>query len=133
MKAARSLQIVAGLAGLVALTLGLAFWIAQINFISIHMLFGLIVTLSLLTLAIMALRIRELRVLGIVGVIYAPIVPLFGLTQEALLVGDLHWLIRTAHLLVGIGAIALAGIIAARYQRLKRPTNPPVRQPQAVH
>ncbi len=31
----------------------------------------------------------------------------------------MHWLIQTAHLLVGLGALALAGIIGTRYLRLK--------------
>ncbi len=35
-----------------------------------------------------------------------PIVPAFGLTQDMIFVGNLHWLIQTAHLLVGIGAMA---------------------------
>jgi len=54
-----------------------------------------------------------------VGIVYAFIIPLFGLTQATILVGDFHWLIRIAHLLVGLGALALAGIMAQRYLRLK--------------
>jgi hypothetical protein len=43
-------------------------------------------------------------------------------TQVTLLVGSLHWLIQTAHLLVGLGALALAGILGTRYLRLKQTT-----------
>ena len=39
-----------------------------------------------------------------------------------MLVGNLHWLIQTLHLLVGIGAIALTGLLGVRYRTLKRGT-----------
>jgi hypothetical protein len=51
--------------------------------------------------------------------IYALIVPAFGLTQSLILVGKLHWAIQAGHLLVGIGAIYLALEIEKRYQQLK--------------
>lgn len=115
----RILQWMTGLAGLGALVLGLLDWVANISFINVHMLFGLTVTLALLVLSILMLLIRGMRIWGVVGTVYALIIPVFGLTQTTLLVGDFHWLIRTAHLLVGIGALALAGIMAQRYTRLK--------------
>ena len=121
MSTVRIIQWIAGIAGLGALVLGLLIWFAQANVVlPVHMILGLIVTLGLLILAIMAVFKSELRVLGAIGIIYALIIPVFGLTQFNLLVGDLHWLIRIAHLLVGIGAMALIGNIAARYMRLKR-------------
>jgi hypothetical protein len=111
---------IGGIAGLGALALGLLFWIANIDFISIHMLLGIIVTLSLLVLGLVALSARGMRLLGAVGAIYALIVPVFGLTQDRILDTSAHWIIQAAHLLVGIGALALIGIISTRYQRLKR-------------
>src|SRR2546421_12601130 len=119
MTTVRIIQWIAGLAGLAALVLGLLIWFANIDFINIHMLLGLIVALSLLVLGIIAVFTRGLRVLGAVGIVYALIVPAFGLTQSTMLIGNLHWLIQTAHLLVGLGALALIGIIGARYLRLK--------------
>lgn len=120
MNTIRIIQIIAGLAGLGALILGLLFWIANINLLNIHMSFGVLVVLTLLALAILAVLTKGLRMLGVVGIVYAPLVLLFGLTQSSLLVGNLHWLIQTAHLLVGLGALALIGIISTRYLRLKQ-------------
>ncbi len=117
---ARILQIVVGIAGLCALVLGLLIWIANLDLISFHMLFGILVTLGLLIMGILALTARGLRVLGIVGIIYAIIVPIFGLSQFNILVGNLHWIIQALHMLVGIGAMALAGILGARYMTLRR-------------
>lgn len=123
MIAVRIIQWIGGIAGLGALTLGLLFWIFGIDFISLHMLFGLTVALALLMLGLVALATRGIRLLGAVGVVYALVVPVFGLTQDRILDTSAHWVIQAAHLLVGIGALALIGIISARYQRIKRATN----------
>jgi hypothetical protein len=117
---ARILQIIVGLAGLCALVLGLLSWVANIDLTDIHMLFGLLVTLGLLVMSIIALSARGLRIWGMVGIIYAIIMLIFGETHSTLLVGNLHWLIQTLHLLVGIGAIGLTGALGVRYRTLKR-------------
>ena len=122
MIAVRIIRVIAGIAGLGALTLGLLFWIVNMNFIGLHMLFGLIVALSLLILGIVGVFTGGMRLLGAIGIVYALFVPVFGLTQATLLVGSLHWLIQTAHLLVGLGALALIGILSIRYLRLKQGT-----------
>jgi len=117
---ARILQIIVGLAGLCALVLGLLSWVANIDLIDIHMLFGLLVTLGLLVMSIIALTARGLRIWGMVGIVYAIILLIFGETHSTLLAGNLHWLIQTLHLLVGIGAMGLTGALAVRYRTLKR-------------
>ncbi|GLV55129.1 hypothetical protein KDH_19760 [Dictyobacter sp. S3.2.2.5] len=118
--ATRILQVILGVAGLGALALGILIWTMGLNVYAIHMLFGLIVALTLLVGGILAVTTRELRIWGIVGIIYALIVPVFGVTQFGILPGGLHWLIQTAHLLVGLGAIALAGNLVTRSLALKR-------------
>lgn len=115
----RTIQIIVGMAGLGALTLGLLFWIATIELISIHMLFGLIVALSLLIISLVAIFNRDIRIWGIAGIIYALLLPVFGLTQSSILTGNLHWIIQALHMLVGLGAVFLAGTISARYARIK--------------
>jgi hypothetical protein len=117
----RIIQIIAGIAGLLALVLGLSMWFAQTYAVlPVHMILGLIVTLGLLITSILALLTNGLRVLGAIGIIYAVFVPVFGLTQASILPGDLHWLIRIAHLLVGLGAMALIGNIGRRYVQLRQ-------------
>lgn len=107
------------IAGSVALVLGLLIWAFQLDVITIHMAFGLIVTLALLVISFLATLTRGLRLLGIIGIVYAFILPLLGVNQETLLIGNLHWLIQVIHMLIGIGALALAGVIGMRYRRLK--------------
>jgi hypothetical protein len=120
MNAARLLQIIASISALVAVSLGMGTY-THADFTNIHMLFGLIVALALLILAVMAVFTSGLRRLGAIGIVYALIVPIFGVTQQMILVGDLHWLIEAAHLLVGFGAIAFIGTISARFTRRKQP------------
>ena len=116
----KAVRIISWIALMATMVLGLLFWITQISFISIHMLLGLTGVLSLLVLGTVAVWTRGIRLLGAGSMIYAFIVPTFGLTQAMILVGSLHWLIQTAHLLVGIGAMALAQVIEKRYRRLRK-------------
>jgi hypothetical protein len=84
------------------------------------MLFGLVVALALLILAVMAVFTTGLGRLGAIGIVYALVVPIFGATQQLILVGDLHWLVESAHLAVGFGALALIGTLSTRIVRPKQ-------------
>jgi len=94
--------------------------LVQIGFPNIHEWFGIIGALGLLILGVMAVWTRGNRLLGAGGIIYALLVPAFWMTQMLILVGNLHWLIRAAHLLVGIGAMMLVIRIEKQHLRLKQ-------------
>jgi hypothetical protein len=96
------------------------------------MLFGLLVSLALLVLAIIAAATSGLRRLGLISIVYALLMPIFGVTQQMILVGNLHWLIEAAHVLVGLGALGLCGTISTRFLRLKQGTSEVGRQSQLV-
>lgn len=115
----RIIQWIARIAWLGAISLGLLYWIVGIDLISFHMLFGITLALSMLILSIISVCTPGNRLLGAIGIGYALVLPLFGLTQMRILVGDLHWLIRSLHLLVGIGAIVLIQFMGTRYERLR--------------
>jgi hypothetical protein len=130
MKAVRLISLIARVALIVTLGLGLLYWIAQlfvwigllvflaqIGFPDIHEGFGTIGVLGLLILGTVAVFTKGSRLLGAGSMIYAFLVPAFGLTQTLILVGALHWVIQAAHLLVGIGAMVLAQRIEKRYQQ----------------
>ena len=132
MKAIRLVSLIARVALIVTLGLGLLYWIAQlfawigllvflaqIGFPNIHEGFGTIGVIGLLILGSVAVFTKGSRLLGAGSMLYALLVPAFGLTQTLILVGNLHWLIRAAHLLVGVGAMMLVLRIEKRYQRLK--------------
>jgi len=129
---ARILQIIVGIAGLCALVLGLFIWIANSDLTDIHLLFGLLVTLGLLVMSIIALTASRQRIWGLVGIVYAVILLIFGESQSNILVGNLHWLIQALHTLIGIGAIVLTGALGARYRTLKRGEAKPEASSQAL-
>jgi hypothetical protein len=133
MKAVRLISLIARVALMATMVLGLVFWIAQlfvwsgllallaqIGFPGIHEGFGTLGVLGLFLLGGVAMVTKGSRLLGVGGMIYALVVPAFGLTQTLILVGALHWLIQAAHLLLGIGAMVLIHRIEHRYQYLKR-------------
>lgn len=112
----RIMQALNGLAGLGALTLGLLHWLNIVHLIeNVHMPLGLLVALTLLIVSITMLFVPNMRLWGVAGIIYAPIVVAFGMTQFYILPGSFHWIIQTLHLLVGLGALALNGIMCNRY------------------
>jgi hypothetical protein len=116
----RLLQIIGTVCGAVAVMLGIGTY-THTDLTNMHILFGLLVSLVLLVQAIIATSTRGLRRLGIISLIYALIVPLFGFTQQMILVGDWHWLVEAAHLFVGVGAMTLIGTLSARFIRLAKP------------
>ena len=55
------------------------------------------------------------------------------MSQITMLVGPLHWQIQMLHLLIGIGAIVMAGGLDARYPTLKRGVAKQAASSQALH
>ena len=121
----RLLRIIATIAAVGAVTFGMGTY-THADFTGIHMLFGLLVALILLILALLAVFTNELRRQGAIGVVYALIVPIFGVTQQMILAGELHWLIETAHLAVGFGALSLIGNLSAGLARRRPARSKPV-------
>jgi len=132
MKTVRLISLIARVALMVTLALGLVFWtaqlfgwigllvfLAQIGFPGIHEAFGTIGVLGLFILGGVAVFTKGSRWLGVGSILYTFLVPAFGMTQTLIMVGNLHWLIQTAHLLLGIGAMVLILRIEKRYRRLK--------------
>ena len=131
MKTVRLISLIARMALIVTLGLGFVHWIAQlfvwswllvllaqIGFPNSHEVFGTVGVLGLLILGGIAVWSRGSRLLGAGGILYALLVPAFGMTQTLILMGDLHWLIQITHLLVGVGAMMLVLRIEKRSQQL---------------
>lgn len=113
------LRWVVRLTGLLQLVLGLAFWSGNLlQLLNFHMLDGFIFTLAFLAIVVLAAFARVGLGPVLVGLVWVVVVPVLGVTQVQILPGDLHWIVRVVHLLVGVGAIAfadrLAGAILAR-------------------
>ena len=116
--AATVAQMLVRACGLVLIALGILFWTGNASeLIPVHMLVGLVLVLSLWTLAFIAARMGVSPPLVIVAFLWGLLVPVLGVMQDGILVGDLHWLIKVLHLLVGVAAIGQAESLGVRIRR----------------
>jgi len=115
---ATAAQPVVGFIGLVMITLGLLFWSGSaLSLVPLHMLLGLVLVALLWTLAVVDARAHVPTGLVAISVVWGFVVPTLGVLQTGLLTGDLHWIVRATHLLVGLVAIGLAQGLAASIRR----------------
>jgi hypothetical protein len=108
-------RVIVRVLGSALIILGVLFWTGNaLTLIPVHMLLGILLVLSLWTIAILAVRSGEHPGFVAIALGWGLIVPVLGLTQDQLLPGGLHWLIKIVHLLVGLGAIGLAEVLVRR-------------------
>jgi hypothetical protein len=113
------------LIGVIMIVLGLLFWTGNaLNLIGLHMLLGITLVLLLWALAIMAARSGIGLGFVALGIVWGLIVVALGMTQNRLLPGDLHWVIKVLHLLVGIAALGLAERLAGSIKRARASAKP---------
>ncbi|HZD10297.1 MAG TPA: hypothetical protein VE553_03065 [Candidatus Binatia bacterium] len=111
-----------GITGLIQITTGLLFWMGYVlSLIPIHMLSGLILSISLLVLAILGARAGVNRGFVTLAIVWSFLTPALGIMQTQLLPGSMHWLIRVIHLLVGLAAMSMGHRLALRIQSLQAP------------
>ena len=109
--AAISLWIVR-VAGTLQLVLGALFWTGHAySFLPLHIISGISIVLTLWTVAVLALVARTRRGLALFGLLWGLALPAFGMQQASMLAGSLHWIVRVLHLLMGLAAMALAGML----------------------
>jgi hypothetical protein len=114
--------------GLLQIALGLAFWLgALLVAIPFHIFNGVLFVLLVESqAAIAAWAGASMRWIAITAA-WGLVVVVVGLTQTQLLPGEWHWLVRAAHLGIGLVAIALAERLArAAKSRIERETRAPV-------
>ena len=108
--------------GTAQLLLGLLLWAGYaLDFVSLHMLLGILLVLLLWTLAGMAFWARVTPGLAALAVAWGLVTPVLGMTQAQLLPGELHWIVRLIHLAIGLALLAQGEVLAGRLR--KRPAN----------
>ncbi len=120
------LQWLVRIAGLGALVLGATLWVAPgvigsfAAALRVHMTLGGIVTLALAILAVWALIDRVRIPAAVVGLLWAAATVFVGTLQDWWVAGGSHPGIAWTHLVLGIGAIGLAEMLAAALTRAKK-------------
>ncbi|HEX7049840.1 MAG TPA: hypothetical protein VF188_06465 [Longimicrobiales bacterium] len=108
-------SMLARLAGLTAVILGVVFWTGHgITLLPVHMVAGAVLVLALWTLAILGAVAGLPAGRVALAVVWGLVVPILGMTQTRLLPGSLHWLIQIVHLAIGMGAVGIADGLAKR-------------------
>ena len=104
------LRAISGVLFLIQLTLGILFWTGHALFlIPLHMAVGLLFVVSLLSLAVLTARVGAPRPPVIILATLAVVIGVVGFIQAQLLPGPDHWIVRVAHLALGILAMPIAG------------------------
>lgn len=111
------------IAGLCAFLLGVSLWLAPDVFgsfamaLRIHMTLGGSIALVLAILAVRALSARVRVPAAIAALVWAAATVYVGTLQDWWVAGGSHRLIEVIHLLLGIGAIGLAEMLAGALTR----------------
>ena len=115
----RIASIVLRIGGALAVILGILFWSGNaLNLVPIHMLLGLLVVLSLWIVGIgQAFSSGGSWPLAGGALLLGLLVIVVGMTQSSLIVGSFHWVIKVVHLLLGILAVGMGQIAAARWRK----------------
>ncbi|HET7631942.1 MAG TPA: hypothetical protein VFK16_06490 [Gemmatimonadaceae bacterium] len=107
------LRLIIRIAFALLLLLGFYMWIMGAEYLrSVHMGLGFVFVILLLVLAVAGALSGGGIKLAAVTVLWAIVIPVIGVAQLTLLPGELHWVIRVIHLLVGIGAMPFAERLA---------------------
>jgi hypothetical protein len=121
----RLLNIMIRVFGGAALALGLAFWLGYFrSFTLLHIRFGIGVVLSLWALAAIAWWKTTRRSLALFATAWGVATLVFGMTQIQLMPGPFHWIVKIAHLGVGIVAVALGAQLAIAITLGRVPAGP---------
>lgn len=108
-------RVLLGISGVALLLLGILFWTGHaLTLVPLHMLLGALLVLSMWMLVAISLHARTAMGFAAVVLVWSLIVPLLGMAQMQLLPGSGHWVVQVLHLLVGIVAMGLGGVLAKR-------------------
>ena len=104
MRAAMAVQVI----------LGIGFWTGHwANLVNVHMAIGSLFVIALWVIAGIAGAHGSPSRLVVFGFVWGVIVLALGMTQQGILIGSLHWIVRVLHLAIGIAAMPIAERLVA--------------------
>jgi hypothetical protein len=94
---------------------GLGFWTGHwYQLVGMHRAIGMTYVLLLWVIALIALAQRRSIKLALFAIVWGLVVAALGFTQQRLLIGDLHWIVRVLHLAIALAAMPIAERLARR-------------------
>jgi DNA-binding beta-propeller fold protein YncE len=106
------LIMIARFLGVAQIVTGFAFWFGWMPDTSPHFGMGSLLVLVVWIIALIGLFALPKRGVALMTLLWGGLVLWFGMAQTTFLVGSAHWIIRVAHLLVGVSMLGLAESIA---------------------
>lgn len=114
-------QWVLRISAIIVLVLGILFWTNVVDasggILLAHMLLGILVVLALWTIGIAQGLMGGSFGIGMATAIWGLLTLAVGLFQTRWILGSAHWVIQVIHLILGLGAIGLGEMAAARAKR----------------
>jgi uncharacterized integral membrane protein len=99
----------------VQVVVGLGLWNGRwYSLVDAHRTVGIVYVLLLWVLAIIALVQRRSVKVALFGIVWGFVIVALGFAQQGILIGDLHWIVRVVHLIVGLAAMPIAERLAPR-------------------
>jgi hypothetical protein len=118
-------QMLIRLTGAIQIIVGLLYWAGSLaGSIDAHRGIGYLFVLALWVLGGVAWRVGVPHGLVVFVALWGVLVPAFGLSQQRLIPGPAHWIVRVLHLAVGLFAIRLAEDLG---RRIRGQLGPPTR------
>jgi hypothetical protein len=88
---------------------GIALWKGKLlAFVDIHRGFGMLYVFALWFIAILAIAKKHKSANAGFAMMWGVLIIVLGFAQHTILPGDNHWIVRWAHLIIGVVAIPMA-------------------------
>src|SRR6187200_1066678 len=100
---------------LIQVVVGVALWTGHwSSLVDVHRTIGVLFVLALWIIAVIALVQRRSAGLAAFALLWGLIVAALGFMQQGILVGDLHWIVRVVHLVIGLASMPMAERLAPK-------------------
>ena len=113
MRLTKPLVILLRILGPALVIMGIAFWTGHwAGLIPMHRMLGVVFVLTLWAIAIAALVYgNPQRRLATFAIIWGVVIVALGMTQQRILIGEHHWIVRLLHLIVAMAAMYMVGLL----------------------
>jgi uncharacterized membrane protein HdeD (DUF308 family) len=112
------LQMLARLLGVVQILIGIAMWFGMATgMVALHTALGSMFVLVVWIIAGIALFALPQRTLPFLTLVLGAMVLWMGMAQVTMLPGDMHWLVRVLHLLLGVATLGVVESLCAKTKR----------------
>ena len=103
----------------VQVVVGLGMWTGRwYSLVGMHRTVGVLYVVLLWLLAIIALVQRRSVKLAAFAILWGFVIAALGFAQQGILLGDLHWIVRAVHLIIGLAAMPIAERLAPRMRAM---------------